>query len=163
MRKIFARVIVISALVIAILATGLVVALAQSGTCVVTGGGTVGNSETRIGVALSSDVNNRTNQLNVSWGKGNSFQLKELTFAECFDDPAIEPNPPDAACDSYHGIGVGKYRGVDGYTAEWVFTDAGEPGRNDWAWVKITAPGGTEVLEQSGFLMFGNLQFLNSE
>ena len=164
MRKTFTTVLVIFALVIAILATAFGVALAQGPgtTCAVTGGGTIGDSTVRIGVALKCDVTRAPNILNISWGAGNCFHLDTLTQAICTDDPSISPGRPPCNCDTYEGWGVGRYNAVDGYQARWIFTDAGEPGTTDWAWVKVTDAGGTTVLEQSGFLRFGNLEFRNS-
>jgi uncharacterized repeat protein (TIGR01451 family) len=131
--------------------------------CRITGGGTIGSDrEPRVthGFELHCNANQLPNRLEVNWG-GNKFHLLKLTNAICTDDPSIVPNPPRAACDTYHGWGEGRYNGVKGYTAEWIFTDAGEPGVNDWAWIKITAPNGDVVLDVSGFLMFGNQQFHN--
>jgi hypothetical protein len=131
--------------------------------CRITGGGTIGSKrKPRVthGFELHCNVDQLPNNLEVNWG-GNHWHLLELTFAECFDDPAIEPRPPRAGCDTYHGIGMGRYNGVDGYQAEWIFTDAGEPGKRDWAWIKITAPDGSTVMEVSGFLQVGNQQFHN--
>lgn len=169
MRKIFVRFLLLSALVIAILATAFGVAIAENtnnptgnSTCRITGGGTVDASTVHIGVALNSDVTQVPNQLNVNWGKGNHFHLDTLTVAVCTDDPSITPNPPTCDFDTYQGWGIGTYNRVEGCQAHWIFTDAGEPGRNDWAWIKVTAPDGNVVLEQSGFLSFGNLQFHNS-
>jgi uncharacterized repeat protein (TIGR01451 family) len=133
------------------------------GTCRITGGGTIGpGRKPRVthGFELHCNVDQLPNNLEVNWG-GDNFHLLELTFAECWDDPLIEPWPPRAGCDTYHGIGTGRYNGVEGYQAEWIFTDAGEPGKVDFAWIKITAPGGSIVLEVSGFLRNGNQQFHN--
>jgi len=127
--------------------------------CRITGGGTIDDSTVRHGFELYCNAPTLPNNLEVNWGKNNKFHLTELTEAYCSDDPSIEPTPPACDCDTYYGFGIGRYNGVDGYRAEWIFTDAGEPGRNDWAWIKITDGGGNTVLEQSGFLRFGNQQF----
>lgn len=139
------------------------VSVTRPATCRWTGGGTIGtNRDPRVthGFELHCTVDQLPNNLEVNWG-GNHFHLTELTDVECSDDPAIDPKPPRAGCDTYHGWGVGKYNGVDGYLAEWVFTDAGEPGRVDWAWIKITDGGGFVVMDVSGFLRNGNQQAHN--
>ena len=131
--------------------------------CRWTGGGTIGtNRDPRVthGFELHGSVDQLPNNLEVNWG-GNRFHLDTLTRVVCSDDPAIEPSPPRAGSDTYHGWGVGKYNGVDGYQAEWIFTDAGEPGKVDWAWIKITDSNDDTVMEVSGFLRSGNQQAHN--
>ncbi len=128
--------------------------------CRWTGGGTIGmNREPRVthGFELHSNISELPNNLQVNWG-GNHFHLEMLTHADCFDDPAINPTPPPAGCDTIHGWGDGKYNGASGYHVEFIFTDAGEPGRNDWAWIKITDSNGGVIMEVSGFLKSGNQQ-----
>lgn len=128
--------------------------------CRWTGGGTIGTGrDPRVthGFELHCNVNQLPNNLEVNWG-GNHFHLNVLTKVECSDDPAITPNPPRAGCDTIHGWGDGKYNGVSGYHVEFIFTDAGEPGKNDWAWILITNPSGGTVMEVSGFLKSGNQQ-----
>lgn len=128
--------------------------------CRWTGGGTIGtNRDPRVthGFELHCNVNQLPNNLEVNWG-GDHFHLDVLTRAECKDDPAIVPTPPRAGCDTIHGWGDGKYNGVSGYHVEFIFTDAGEPGKVDWAWIKITGSGGNTVMEVSGFLQSGNQQ-----
>lgn len=44
--------------------------------------------------------------------------------------------------------GTGKYSGEDGAKIYFVFTDAGEPGRDDTARIKIEYVGGTIVLDE---------------
>ena len=133
------------------------------GTCRWTGGGTIGDTRdprATHGFELHCSVEQLPNNLEVNWG-GSRFHMTELTFVECFDDPAINPKPPVAGCDTIHGIGVGRYNGEDGYQVEFVFTDAGEPGTRDWGWVHITDAGGATVMEYSGFLVKGNHQAHN--
>lgn len=132
--------------------------------CRTTGGATIGTDrDPRVthGFELHCNVDQLPNNLEVNWG-GNHFHLDTLTAVECIDDPAIVPNPPKAGCDTIHGLGTGSVNGVDGYQVEFIFTDAGEPGSTDWAWVKITDAGGTNtVMEVSGYLTKGNQQFHN--
>ncbi len=99
--------------------------------------------------------------MEVNWGKGNKFHLDNLTTASCSDNPAIEPNPPNASFDTYSGTGTGRYNGASGATAEWTFTDAGEPGNNDTAKIIIKDSNGNIVLSVSGNLTRGNHQAHN--
>ena len=87
------------------------------------------------------------NNLEINWCKGNNFHLVTLTTVSCTDNPAITPNPPQAGFDTYVGTGTGKFNGVDGATAQWTFTDAGEPGKNDQAKIVIKDKFGTIVLK----------------
>ena len=123
-----------------------------------TGGGSVvaGGRESH-SFQLQCDVNQGPNGLEVNWGKGNKFHLEGLTRATCSDDPAIEPNPPEAGFDTYEGAGTGRYNGVAGATAEWTFTDAGKPGSKDSAEIVIMDSTGS-ILAVSGMLTKGNHQ-----
>jgi hypothetical protein len=53
---------------------------------------------------------------------------------------------------------MGRLNGVPGATAEWTFTDAGEPGKNDYAKVVVKNAGGIVKLSISGYLQSGNHQ-----
>ena len=97
------------------------------------------------------------NNLQVNWGKGNSFHLEELIKGACSDDPKINPLPRVAPFDTYSGAGYGRYNGVSGAYIEWNFTDAGEPGKKDRAKIKIWV-NGTRVLTVDGLLKVGNHQ-----
>ena len=138
------------------------------GTCIsqgvrqgrMTGGGSVFTSAgVRVthGFELHCDKTVGPNNLEINWGPGNSFHLENLTSAFCFNDPAISPFPPAAGFDTYKGGGTGRLNGVPGATAEWTFSDAGEPGRNDSARITIKV-GATTVLSISGNLNRGNHQ-----
>jgi hypothetical protein len=108
------------------------------------------------GFELHCDRRN-PNNLQINFG-GNRFHLETLVSANCSDDANIEPNPPDATFDTYDGYGIGRYNGDPGYCATWTFTDAGEPGINDFARIVITDCNGTTVLSVSGYLTFGDHQ-----
>jgi hypothetical protein len=122
-----------------------------------TGGGTIpGKIEVRHGFELHCDAAKTPNNLEVNWGKGNKFHLTNLTSASCADDPAISEGQPVAGFDTYKGSGVGRLNGVDGATIDFLFTDAGEPGKGvDFA--KISINGGVD-LAVSGILNSGNQQ-----
>lgn len=127
--------------------------------CRWTGGGTIDSHQPRVthGFELHCNVSHTPNNLEVNWG-GNHFHLDVLTQAVCYDDPAINPNPPNAPCDTIHGFGIGKLNGVSGYHIEFLFTDAGEPGIHDFASITIKSPTNVQVLHVEGYLTHGNQQ-----
>jgi hypothetical protein len=63
---------------------------------------------------------------------GLNFHLLDLTATACKDDPNIEPNPPDAAFDTFEGWGVGRCKKTSGRwqpcSIHFIFTDGGERG-----------------------------------
>lgn len=124
-----------------------------------TGGGSVfkGNMRVTHGFEIHCDLS-KPNNLEVNWQGGNNFHMKDLTSAVCTDDPSINPKPPKAPFDTFTGKGTGKLNGVDGAKIEFVFTDAGEPGKKDTATMKIWNKANNLVLEVSGFLNRGNHQ-----
>ena len=126
-----------------------------------TGGGSVFMKDgTRVthGFELHCDATLVPNKLQINWDKKNKFHLESLTTAVCSDDPAIDPKKPKASFDTYEGTGMGRYNGVSGATAHWIFTDAGEPGKMDMAKIMIKDAGGATVLTVSGNLKSGNQQ-----
>lgn len=126
-----------------------------------TGGGSVFTTDgVRVTHAfeLNCAASQGPNNLQVNWGKGNRFHLESLTSAFCSDDPTIEESPPVSGFDTYEGSGSGRYNGVSGATATWKFTDAGEPGKNDFAEINIWDAGGNLVLSVAGNLNRGNHQ-----
>lgn len=132
---------------------------AQSKEGRMTGGGSVVLQGSRVthGFELHCDVDKGPNDFQVNWD-GNRFHLEALTSAVCTDDPNIDESPPVAGFDTYRGKGTGRFNGVSGAKAEWTFSDAGEPGRGDFAEIVITDMGGNTVLTVSGFLNGGNHQ-----
>ena len=85
------------------------------------------------------------NNLQVNW-KGNRFHLTQLTRGECSNSPLIDSGQPPAPFEVYRGAGTGRYNGEPGATADWRFTDAGEPGTSDTAWFVIKDATGKTVL-----------------
>lgn len=132
-----------------------------------TGGGSVFTADgVRVthGFTLQCDASNKPNNLQINWGKGRDsqrFHLDDITNALCLDNPVIDPAPPSAGFDTYTGSGTGRLNNQSGATATWVFTDAGQPGVNDTATIRISDAGGTLVLEVSGVLSNGNHQAHN--
>lgn len=133
-----------------------------------TGGGTIVEkpavnlsglpTEVKHGFEMHCNAGQLPNRLEVNWGKGNKFHLENLDLAVCSDNPAFGPNPPAAIFDTYQGKGTGRYNGVSGATAEWTFTDKGEPGKNDTANLVIKDVNNVIVVSIDGTLKVGNHQ-----
>ena len=125
-----------------------------------TGGGSIQDpvyGRVTHGFQLKCTSMSTPNSLEVNWGNGNKFHLTSLATAMCTDDPTIDEGKPVAGFDTYDGTGTGNYNGAPGATAKWKFTDAGEPGRQDFAHITITV-GMTVVLDAQGTLQNGNHQ-----
>jgi hypothetical protein len=100
------------------------------------------------GFELHCDVNDVPNNLEVNWAGGNHFHLGNLTNVKCLDIPlVISPNPPAANFDLLEAHGTGTYNGEAGARIYFVFTDAGEPGRQDTARIKILDVASNVVLD----------------
>ncbi|MFO1422350.1 MAG: hypothetical protein U1F70_01660 [Candidatus Competibacteraceae bacterium] len=140
-------------------------AAASNDRCWMTGGGSVFTATeppVRVthGFVLNCDVTRGPNNLEINWG-GNRFHLITLTDASCL--LIGNPKPPTAAFDTYQGSGLGYYSGEIGANglgavATWTFTDAGEPGKGDFAEINISDSEGNSVLTVSGYLTKGNQQ-----
>ena len=89
-----------------------------------------------------------SNNLEINW-PGNQWHLdKPLTFADCSNDPNVDPAPPPAPFDTFYGEGIGRLNGVDGARVEFTFVDGGEPsGGGDRAAIRIFDPNGIVVLD----------------
>lgn len=126
-----------------------------------TGGGAqvYGNVKITRGFTIHCDLV-LSNNLQINWG-GNKWHInKPLTKATCFDDPAYQEQPPRAPFNTFIGEGTGRLNGVDGSKVYFTFIDAGEPGKNDKAAIRIIAPDGvTVVLDVPlSLLDHGNIQ-----
>lgn len=68
----------------------------------------------------------------VDHSTGLNFHLQNLTAAVCTDDSAIEPNPPDAAFDTFEGWGTGRCKSLserwEPCSIYFIFKDGGERG-----------------------------------
>jgi len=138
----------------------IVKAQTQSADGRMTGGGSVftaGGARVTHGFELHCDVHDVPNRLEINW-PGNMFHLDTLISAFCFTDPSINSGHPTAPFNTYVGHGTGKLNGVPGATADWTFTDAGEPGVNDMATIVIKDASNAIVLTVSGKLDNGNQQ-----
>lgn len=123
-----------------------------------TGGGSVAETSIRHGFELHCDKNDTPNNLEVNWDNDKRFHLESQTSAVCSNDPAIGSKPPMAGFDTYAGTGMGRYNGVSGATAEWTFTDAGEPGVSDSIRLTVKDKDSNVVLNMAGNLRNGNHQ-----
>ena len=104
-----------------------------------TGGGSVWYGDVRAsvrvthGFELHCNINIPPNNLEINWDRGNRFHLETFDSVVCSDTPGIAPKPPSVGFDTLVGTGTGRYNGQLGYSIEWTFTDAGEPGTQDTA------------------------------
>ena len=128
-----------------------------------TGGGKLNShscSNLTFSVLLHCDGSS-PNKLEVNWKEGHHakrFHMTSLTSISCTDDSTIIPDPPPAPFDTFTGTGTGKYNNMPGATVEFMFADAGEPGRHDRASIRIRSSSGALLLDVSGRLKGGNLQ-----
>jgi len=114
------------------------------------GGGTVTATSgvtVTYGFTLHCDIT-LSNNLELNWAGGNKWHLdKPITLARCEDDPAIEPHPPVAPFDTFHGEGIGRLNGVDGSRIEFTLVDDGEGSNSgDKARFTIYAPNSNTVV-----------------
>jgi hypothetical protein len=126
-----------------------------------TGGGSIftkAGGRVTHGFELHCDAEVGPNNLEINWGGGNHFHLTELETAVCSDDPSIAPRPPSADFDTYNGTGTGSCNGVEGATITFILTDAGEPGKKDFASFEISGCPGGLTLSVDGNLNKGNQQ-----
>ena len=125
-----------------------------------TGDGSISPRGLRVthGFGLHCSVNALPNHLDIKWGDAdaNRFHLDALTSVSCFTVPA--QCSTRAAAPTITGSGTGSYNGAAGATIKFTFTDAGEPGINDFASYNIQA-NGSVVLSASGCLQYGNHQY----
>lgn len=100
------------------------------------------------------------NTLVITWG-GEKWTLETLTKAGCEDRNRFDQRPPAAAFDTYNGEGEGECSKDPGPAyAKWEFTDQGEPGSKDTAWIRVECP--NSVIEVRGKLEAGNHQAHNA-
>ena len=124
-----------------------------------TGGGSVfrlDNVRVTRGFEIHCDLRD-PNNIEVNW-PGNRFHLQTLTGAVCTDSPLIDQLPRPAPFDTFQGEGDGLLNGDPGARIDFVFVDAGEPGRDDTASIQIFDSNNNLVLDVSGFLRKGNIQ-----
>ena len=124
-----------------------------------TGGGSVfrvDNVRVTRGFQIHCDLRD-PNNIQVNW-PGNRFHLQDLTGAVCTDSPLINQLPRSAPFDTFQGEGDGLLNGEAGARIEFVFVDAGEPGREDTASIQVFDSDNNMVLDVSGFLRKGNIQ-----
>jgi len=138
-----------------------------SGRCRFTGGGNLPGltgaglmtlTNVTHGFEIHCNAGDLPNNIEVNWNSGDHFHLTTLVSVSCTDNPGIIPENPAAPCDTITGTGIGRYDGVDGATIQFTFTDAGEPGTNDTAIIRIYDASGNQVLDTNSTLTGGNQQ-----
>lgn len=108
------------------------------------------------GMNLNCDAR-KSQTLDIKWAS-NQFRMERLYTTFCSDNPTIEAGHHAAGFNTYTGSGVGRYNGVSNATIDVIFTDAGEPGKNDFASYTIRDADGKLVLTAAGTLDKGNHQ-----
>lgn len=114
-----------------------------------TGGGTFLRStglKVSHGFTLRCPATKGPNRLEINWGKGNKFHLKDMTFILCTDGARYDEGQPRAGFDTYRGEGTGRYNGRSGATVRFKFIDDGEPGTSDRGRIEVTDATGKVVL-----------------
>jgi hypothetical protein len=145
-------------------------AFAARSNCWMTGGGSIfaaqygGEQRITHGFVVHCTPRNSDNLQVNDHGTGWSFHLGDLTAAICIDDPALEPNPPDADFDTFVGEGDGICRNVGGQsrlcTVTFTFTDGGERGGciRDTAIIEVRDENDVALINVSGEVDCGNHQ-----
>lgn len=124
-----------------------------------TGGGKIGTTGVTHGFVLHCALSRTPNNLEVNWGSGNKFHLASLASASCTEGTPPNEGQPVAGFNTYVGSGTGSFNGAPGATANWTFTDHGEPGTGkDTAEIHIKDNTNTSVLDVTGTLSGGNQQ-----
>ena len=123
--------------------------------------GSVGTNSFRTthGFELHCDKNNAAQQPRDQLGQREQLPPRAADVGVLLRRPG-DRAPPAAGAGSTptSAAGIGRYNGTPGATAEWTFTDAGEPGTKDSATIKITDASGNVVLNVTGKLEKGNQQ-----
>jgi hypothetical protein len=110
------------------------------------------------GFQLRCNVRDPRQNLEVNWGKGENFHLLSVTSITCSDNPALDPENPEAPIDTLVLTGTGRYNKEDA-TISLIFTDDGEPGVDDGVQMVIKDAGGNVVLDVAlTTLVHGNHQ-----
>jgi hypothetical protein len=127
-----------------------------------TGGGSVftaNGQRVTHGFNLRCDGGDKRQSLEINWGNGQRFHLTQLTSVVCSNDPSIDPEHPTSQIDTYKGTGTGRLAGNKTMgTAEWIITDAGEPGVNDRFKITVRDSAGNVLVTADGLLNKGNHQ-----
>ena len=123
-----------------------------------TGGGQMphlGGDLASHGFTIHCDDGKDNSNLQMNWD-GDSFSMDQIDFVQCWDDPTISGGQPDPGFDTIEVAGIGSLNGVGGVPFYLIFTDDGEPGDTDTAWVEIVD--GAQFLAFDGILEAGNHQ-----
>jgi hypothetical protein len=136
-----------------------------------TGGGSILTTNSDIpkkgrithGFELHCDYSRLPNNLEINWGDtrgSHKFKLDSLyATTYCYKDAALDASHPNLnKFNTYVGHGTGSYDGVSGYSIDFIFTDAGEPGKDDTAQYKIFTGNGIVIQTGAYNLEKGNHQ-----
>jgi len=120
---------------------------------------------------LFCDKGVTTQALEVSWGSNHKFVLTSLNASACSTSPTAEkynlctglglPAQTQQLTypfNTYSGFGYGTCDGIAGATISFELTDDGEGGISDHFSCRVTDKAGAVVLDQDGFLRYGNHQ-----
>ena len=82
-------------------------------------------------MVLHCDTSQGPNNLEINWGKGNDFHLRELSSkATCISTVSGIEGKPVAGFDTYENSGFGNLNGEPGFEITFKFKDQGEPGKD---------------------------------
>lgn len=118
-----------------------------------TGGGSVYTEDcVRVthGFTLFNSLEKKSNNIQINWNNGNKFHLTALE-----EISYVSLNNGVIAI----GTGSGILNGVEGAHIEFIFSDFGEPGSEDYTEIVIEDDSGNEVLNATNNLNKGNDQF----
>ncbi|MEK7547005.1 MAG: SdrD B-like domain-containing protein [Patescibacteria group bacterium] len=117
-------------------------------------GAALNNVRVTHGFQIQCKIPDVNDSIEINWndktGKSHKFHLETLTSAICTKNG--NPAPPKNTANGFNtftGVGIGRYDGISGATLNFVFTDNGEPGRNDTASYLVKNIGGSTVLQVS--------------
>jgi hypothetical protein len=111
-----------------------------------TGGGSfIASGGATVHHEFELDCNAQDSRLDINWGQGQRFRLETVTGVGCYDDPRIDSGN-QTPMDTLVLTGIGSYTGKNDASISLVFTDAGEPGRNDGVQMLIKDGVGNVIL-----------------
>lgn len=114
-----------------------------------TGGGNLFNADgdkVTHGFELHCNIVRAPGNLQINWAHGTAFHLETITSSGCFNNELFSSSPRQAPFDTIWGRGTGRLNDGRRASAEWTFTDRGEPGREDTARIFIWDDEGNLIL-----------------
>jgi hypothetical protein len=124
-----------------------------------TGGGMLPDYYAVHGFDLGCATTSNHDDLEINWLLGNNFKLTSMQYVDCYLDPSRpSPGSPNAGFNSLYLVGTGKFNNQPGATIMALFTDAGQTGFNDMAYVQITYNGHVVLNVPFAKIAWGNQQ-----